>query len=377
MRIALIVTGGFHPSGTQQVIPLLVTLADRLGQQHDVHVFSVRHLPTAATYRLGSATIHDLGRPTGRMAQWRAVLAALREHGPFDVIHGYWIDPGGVLAAMAGRRLGVPSVVSCDSGEFVAMPDIDYGVMRTLRGRTVVRLACTLATRLHVTTPYMSSMAAAQGYQTVTLPIGIDLTSRRRHDRPDGPPWRLIKVASLNPVKDHATLLRALAIARRTVDVRLDLVGEDTLHGRLQREVLALGLDDAVAFHGFVPNGGLEPFHRAAHICVQSSRHEASGVAVLEAAASGLPVVGTRVGFVHDWSPEAALAVPPGDPDALAAAIVRVIQDPAERRRLSDAAYARATARDVDWSARALTRLYESVVQASASGGSDSEQTQR
>ena len=377
MKVALVVTGGFHPGGTQQVIPLLVTLADRLGRHHDVHVFSVRHLPSPTTYRLGHATVHDLGRPAGRWAQWRALLPALREHGPFDVIHGYWIDPGGVLAAMAGRRLGVPSVVSCDSGEFVAMPDIDYGGLCSLRGRSIVRLACTLATRLHVTTSFMAALAATHGYRTLTIPFGIDLAARRHYERPDGPPWRLLKVASLNPIKDHSTLLRAVAIARRTADVRLDLVGEDTLNGRLQREAAALGLDDAVAFHGFVRNDDLASFHRAAHVYVQSSRHEAAGVAVLEAAATGLPIVGTRVGFVHDWAPEAAVGVPPADPEALAAAIVELLSDPAERRRLSVAAYARAATYDVDWTAGELTRLYESVAQTSASGASDSEQTQR
>ena len=377
MKVALVVTGGFHPSGTEQVIPMLVTLADRLGRHHDVHVFSVRHLPSPTTYRLGHATVHDLGRPAGRWAQGRALLAALREHGPFDVIHGYWIDPGGVLAAMAGRRLGIPSVVTCDSGEFVALPEIDYGVQRTLRGRTVVRLACTLATRLHVVTPFMAALAAAHGYSPITVPFGLDLPARRHPDRPDGPPWRLLNVGSLNPVKDHSTLLRALVFVRQQIDVRLDVVGDDALSGRVQSEAADLGLGTAVAFHGFVRNDDLERFHRAAHVYIQSSRHEAAGIAVLEAAASGLPIVGTRVGFVHDWAPEAALGVPPNDPEALAAAIVELLSDPAERRRLSVAAYARATTYDVDWTAGELTRLYESVAQTSASGASDSEQTQR
>jgi glycosyltransferase involved in cell wall biosynthesis len=257
------------------------------------------------------------------------------------------------------------------------MPDIAYGGLCSLRGRSIVRLACTLATGLHVTTPFMAALAATHGYRTVTIPIGIDLAARRHYERPDGPPWRLLKVASLNPIKDHSTLLRALAIARRTVDMRLDLVGEDTLNGRLQRDAAVLGLDDAVAFHGFVRNDDLVSFHRAAHVYVQSSRHEAAGIAVLEAAASGLPIVGTRVGFVHDWAPEAALGVPPNDPEALAAAIVELLSDPAERRRLAVAAYARATTYDVDRTAGELTRLYESVAQASASGASDNEQTQR
>ena len=98
----------------------------------------------------------------------------------------------------------------------------------------------------------------------------------------------------------------------RGIDARLDLVGEDTLNGALQERAVRLGLADRIAFHGFVPSDRLPQFYACAHLYVQSSRHEAAGVAVLEAAASGVPVVGTAVGYVKDWARLRAAAVPPG-----------------------------------------------------------------
>jgi glycosyltransferase involved in cell wall biosynthesis len=276
------------------------------------------------------------------------------------------VDPAGVLAAIAGHRLRLPAVVTCDSGEFTALPEIDYGLQRSPRGHALVRLACGLASRVHVTSMFMESLARAHGLHPVRIPIGIDvdrvLGRSSMMERRERPPWRLLQIASLNRVKDVSTLLGALAIVRHRLDVRLDLVGVDTFgDGRLQREAAALGVAEAVSFHGFLPSDALPPLRAAAHLYVQSSRHEAAGISVMEAAAAGLPIVGTRVGYVSDWAPHAAVAVPPADPGALAAAIADTLQNPGERLRLAAAAREFALAHDVDWTAAALTRLYEDV----------------
>lgn len=362
MRLALVVTGGLHPSGRVQVVPLFLWLIERVSRTHDVHAFVLRHLDTPATYSLSGATIHDLGRPQGAWAQWRALGRAVRRHGPFDVIHGVWAQPAGVLTALLGRRLGLPSVVTCDSGEFAALPRIHYGLQLHPRGRAAARLVCRLATRVHVTTRFMETMAVGHGCTAVRIPLGVDLERiATPSPRPEGPPWNLVQVASLNSVKDQPTLLQAVAIARETLDVRLDLVGEDTLGGRIQDLAGASGLSNAVSFHGFVPHDEVAPFHRKAHLYVQSSLHEACGMAVLEAAAAGVPIVGTRVGLVSDLAPQGAVATPPGDPGALAAAIVRLVQNPEERAAIANIARHFAVSHDADWTARELMALYASL----------------
>lgn len=363
MKIALVVTGGLHPSGREQMVPAWLWLIERLSRTHHVDAFVLRHLPAPTRYSLAGATIEDLGRPRGRWSQWKALGRALKAGGPYDVVHGLWANPAGVLAAVAGRRFRLPSVVTCDSGEFTAIPEIEYGLQRHARGRAAVALACRLATRIHVTTWFMQARAAERGVSNVVrIPFGVDLA---RVTRPsilsEGPPWRLLQIGSLNAVKDQSTLLRALSIARRTVDVRLDLVGEDTLRGRLQREAGALGLSDAVSFHGWVPHDELGGFHRAAHLYVQSSRHEGGGMALLEAAASGVPVVGTSVGHVSDLAPTGAVAVPSADPKALAGGIVRLLQHPEERSAIARVAREFVVAHDADWTAREMSALYASL----------------
>ena len=133
MKLAIVVPGGLHPSGRDQVVPSWLALFERLAHSHDIHAFALKHLAQPQSYSLRGFTVHDLGRPSApfgltRRAQERALSRALDEHGPFDLIHGFHADPAGQLAARAGRRLGIPSVVTCDSGEFVALPSISIRI---------------------------------------------------------------------------------------------------------------------------------------------------------------------------------------------------------------------------------------------------------
>jgi glycosyltransferase involved in cell wall biosynthesis len=156
-------------------------------------------------------------------------------------------------------------------------------------------------------------------------------------------------------------LLTALRIVREKMDIRLDLVGEDTLDGALQRQTAESGLDDVVSFHGWLPHDELRRFHDAAHLYVQSSRHEGGGIAVLEAAAVGIPIAGTAVGYVSDFASQAAIAAPPNDPAALAAVVIRLLQDPVARSSIGDAARDFARSHDADWTSRKLVELYASL----------------
>lgn len=366
MRLAMVVTGGLHPSGREQVVPSLLALFERLARHHEVHAFALRHLAQAQTYSLRGITVHDLGRPTApfglrRRAQEQALHRAMAAVGSFDVIHGFWADPAGLVAARAGRRLHIPSVVTCDSGEFVAMPEIGYGSQRTLRGRARVREACRLGDRIHVCTQFMRALAQKHGVDAVTIPLGTcaghhPRTASRRPDR-----LRLLQVASLSHVKNQVLLIEAVALLARDLDVRLDLAGEDTLDGSLQAYARDLGVAERVLFHGYVANDQLAPLFANADLYVQSSRHEAAAVAVLEAAAIGVPVVGTRVGYVADWADDKAVAVDAATPQALSRAIQELHADGVRADELSATARAWSRSHDADWTAAEFDRLYREL----------------
>ena len=134
------------------------------------------------------------------------------------------------------------------------------------------------------------------------------------------------------------------------------------MRGAVQDFVTQQALADRVAFHGAVANPDVVSLYHNAHLFVLPSRHEAAPIVTLEAAASCVPIVGTEVGYVADWSPAAARAVPAANPKALADAIVELLNDPAARGRLAASAHKWAVAHDADWSAREFARLYRDLV---------------
>jgi glycosyltransferase involved in cell wall biosynthesis len=380
MRIGLVVTGGVDRSGRERVVPNLLWLVERIARRHDVHVFALQHYRDPCTYPLLGATVHDVGRANGPRglrrfllsARLAAAVAAHGSHGRFDLLHAYHGMPAGFAATRVGRRLGIPVLVSLGSGELVALDDIQYGLQRRWIDRRAVARTIRDAARITVATDFMARLARHAGARADIIPVGID-TSRfpfATRDHSHGrPPWRLVRVASLNAVKDHPALLQALArIVHRGLDVHLDIVGEDTLDGAVQALARTLGVDGQVTFHGFQPTDALAAFYARAHLHVVSSRHEAGNVVVLEAASTGLATVGTAVGYLADWTPDRAVAVPVGDPAALADAIVGLLQDSTRRERIASAARAWTIAHDADWTAQQFERVYAEV--GCASGGS-------
>ena len=71
-----------------------------------------------------------------------------------------------------------------------------------------------------------------------------------------------------------------------------------------------LQVEERVTFHGVQPTDRVAQLYARAHVHLVTSRHEAAPIVVLEAAAAGVPTVGTRVGYVADWDPDRAVAVP-------------------------------------------------------------------
>jgi glycosyltransferase involved in cell wall biosynthesis len=370
MKIAIVVPGGLHPSGTREIVPAWLALFERLAESHEIHAFALKHLHEPTTYSLRGFTVHDLGRPSlpfglTRWAQERALTIALDKHGPFDLLHGFHADPAGRLAARAARRLGIPSVVTCDSGEFVSLPAIDYGSQRTARGRQAVAEACALATKVHVCTSYMGALAAQHDIQAVVIPL-TSVTSgaatiKWRTSRRTGHPFRIVQVASLSLVKNQRLLIDALRIVREQIDARLDLVGEDTLKGELQKHADRIGVSGHVTFHGFLPQHRVLDILSQADLYVQSSLHEAAGVSVLEASAAGVPTLGTLAGYVADWSPTKAMALGDAIAESLADAILTLHADPDRCRSMAALARTFAIAQDATWSAAQFDRLYRGL----------------
>jgi glycosyltransferase involved in cell wall biosynthesis len=362
MKVAWIVPGGVDRSGDRRVIPCLLWMIERIARVHEVHVFVLGQEPRRCRYRLAGAEVHNAGRFATRL-QLLADVWSEHRRDPFDLIHAVWAAPPGVLAALLGRLLNIPVLLRLTGGDLAALPQIAYGQRASWRGRWWLKAAIAGASHVVVPSASMQSAAEALGTRAERLPWGVALdrwppcTPRPR--RP-GAPARLAHVGSLNRVKDQATLLHAAKIlVNRGVAFRLDIVGEDTLGGEVQRLAASLGLESYVRFQGFLVQDQVREIIREADMLVVSSLHEADPIVALEAAISGTPVVGTAVGHLVDWAPEAAIVAPPGDADGLAEAIQTLLYDDPRRLAIATAAQALALSEDADWSARQVLAIYE------------------
>jgi glycosyltransferase involved in cell wall biosynthesis len=366
MRVALIVPGGVDRTGEQRVIPCVLALIKRLAARVDLQVFALRQEPKPSRYSLLGATVHNAGAPFSRLRTVRRLLAEHRGSS-FDILHALWVGGPGVVAAAARRVVAAPVLLHIAGGELVQMPEIEYGGDRGLHRRILLQWALASADCITATSSSVRRSAELRGYRTRRLTLGVDLDTwparspRPRSDRHA----RLVHVASLNRVKDQTTLLEAVARLRNAgVDFHLDIVGEDTLGGAMQRLRDRLGLAKRVSFHGVVPHRDLRPLVERADIMLLSSRHEAGPVVLLEAAIAGVPTVGTAVGQIADWAPSAAVAVPVGDPEALARSVKELLEDDARRCRIAGEAQGRALAEDADWTASTVMDVYEKLLAA-------------
>ncbi len=166
----------------------------------------------------------------------------------------------------------------------------------------------------------------------------------------------------LSVVKNHALLLRAFRrVLERYPDCGLLLAGRGELEGALRRQAAELGIEERVHFLGF--RADIPQVLQALDCFVFPSLREGLGLALVEAMACGLPVIASQVGGIPEVFSEEPMGtlVPPGDEEALAAAMTRMVETPPElRSAMGESARRRAVDRFRAERMRAdYERLYE------------------
>ena len=306
MKIGLVLPG-FSAHERDWCIPALLNFVRRLAAENIVRVFALEYPYRRDMYSVYGAVVQSMnGRNRGKWYAprlWVDTLAAIRaEHRrrPFDVLHTFWANEPSAVAIIAGRALNVPVVASVAGGELVGLREIGYGGQLRAMERIMVGWAMRAANRVTVGSRYLQVIAARWRADACLLPLGVDaqMFSPRR-EATIKRPRNIVNVGSLIPVKGHAQLLDAFARLPQK-QACLEIVGSGPLERELRERANRLGIASRVQFCGSLAHDDLPIKYRAADLFVQSSFHEAQGMAVLEAAASGIPVVGTPVGVLPE-----------------------------------------------------------------------------
>jgi glycosyltransferase involved in cell wall biosynthesis len=281
--------------------------------------------------RLEAAGLRPLSYGRGSFRSPRFALAvvglarSLREH-RIRLVHSFDFYSN-ILGGLAARLARVPAVIASQR---------ELGDLRSPLQRRVHGVALRLAGYVVVNSEAVAERLRASGtvarQRIVLIPNGVDLT--RFAPAPGSAAFRSDRVnvgtlAMLRPEKAIGDLVRAaLAVRARCPAARFVIWGEGPCRPELERLVRELGLEQVVELRGATAQP--EAVLRDLDIFVLSSISEACPNALLETMATGIPVVATRVGGIPTVVEEGktCLLVPPGNPAALAQAIMRLVEDP-------------------------------------------------
>ncbi|MBI2549651.1 glycosyltransferase [Candidatus Woesearchaeota archaeon] len=295
--------------------------------------------------------------------------AAKKEHP--DIIHAHWILPQGLVAAVIGKLLKIPVVVTAHAGDVFPLNKPFFRIL----SRFSVRSAAAVTVNSIYTRAAVEKISGRKDISII--PMGVDLklfsssspaaaeAVRKRCGIGGRDGKMILFVGRLAEKKGVTHLIAAMAeIIKKNPGCKLVIVGDGPEKPALVRQSQQLGLSENVVFAGSVPNNALPSFYRAADVFVLPSivdrkgDTEGLGVVLLEAIAAGTPVVASNIGGIPDIviNGKTGLLVEQKNRQRLATAIALLLKNPQMRKKLSAAAKSH-VARSFSWDALA-NRFY-------------------
>jgi glycosyltransferase involved in cell wall biosynthesis len=256
-----------------------------------------------------------LHHPSGFFHLMRCLYGSFRRSRP-DVVHCHNATAA-IIAAFPARCAGVKTVIATRHG-LVKPP---YQIRRELKFALASRWCDWIVGVCESTRTNLLAVPFAARDKIIHIYNGAcpaDVRAIPRTKRG----FTLLYVGRLAPLKDHATLLRAVALTRsHHPDVQLWIVGDGPLQLSLRKLTYELGLNDSVTFFG--EQADVSPFMLAADLFVSASVTEGLPVSLLEAMSVGLPAVVTDIGGMGEIArlSGAVTLVPSSDPKGMASAL--------------------------------------------------------
>lgn len=323
--------------------------------KHEVHVLTSAYKDLPRVETKGNLHIHRV--PVGSRtdlatapllslllfapaAFWRGLVLCWKTR--FDVINAQFVVPSGVPAVFLSLVFRIPLVVSFVGADIYdptrGISPHRHWYMRALI-RWIARRSAALTAISEDTKRRARELHSIKKEITVThlgfTPASTAIASRQELGLSEDTPI-LVSVGRLIPRKGYDVLLKAVS-QLKALDYKLVIIGDGPLKEDLKRQIDELGLSNKVELTGFVSEEKKYQLLQAADIYVSAALHEGFGIVFLEAMSVGLPIVAPNDGGQCDFLQEGrnALLVAPQDPNALAAAIERLLSDSQLRLHMS------------------------------------------
>jgi glycosyltransferase involved in cell wall biosynthesis len=286
-----------------------------------------------------------------------------------DVVHIFFGIPDGPIGWLLKRIYRLPYIISL-RGADVPSDEVKRFTKHYIVLRPFIRWlwydADALVAVSNGLRSYAQETAPDLSIQVISNAIDLSEFTPALQRKSEGS-VRLLYVGRFNTFKNVVTLVEAVGRLNQ-MDVgsfELELVGEGEQRPVLERMVSELGLTRKVHFSGWVARDRIADCYRSADIFVTSTTWEGMPNTVLEAMACGLPIVGTQASGLHELVREGVNGhlVPIKDPNALAEALARLIDNGYERRRMGRESRKLAE-REFAWDyiAQQYVKVYEQVI---------------
>lgn len=278
-----------------------------------------------------------------------------------DVLHAHWWFPNGLAAARVARQSGVPLITTSHGTDLrllkanpAARPLARYVFRRSARVTCVSQWLAQQASEFSLSAPIVAPMPVATSQFAPS------------DDRDEN---RIAFIGRLSAQKGIEAAIRAVARMRRSVV--LDVIGDGPDRAALTELANQLGLSERVLWLGHVPHTSVPALLARASALVAPFTEEGLGLVAVEAQLCETPPVAFRSGGLTDIVEDevTGLLVPPGDVDALAAGLERIVSNPTLRARLGAAGRAAALAR---FTPQAVAKQYSHIYNEAISDRADS-----
>jgi glycosyltransferase involved in cell wall biosynthesis len=260
-----------------------------------------------------------------------------------DAVLAFFGIPSGMVAWLIKKRYGIPYVISLRGGDVPGFRPYDFRIYHRLMA-PFLRLVWKDASRLVANSNGLRRLASEfdSRFEIPTIPNGVDLAGYAVNDRNWSSP-RLLTVGRIVHQKGLDLAMRALG-GLKDLDWKWRIAGDGPQRGALQRLAEQLGIAERVEFLGWQSGEQLLACYRQANIFLFPSRHEGMPNAILEAMASGLPVIASCIAGNEELviDGQTGLLVGSEDVDALRVALKTLLTDPDLRRQMGIASRRRA-----------------------------------
>lgn len=278
-----------------------------------------------------------------------------------DIIDGHYADYGAVVAYLVSKIHKTKYVITCHGSDVGVVDDDVVGVLPSGRKEVVSKSAMAASCVILPSQSMANDMIRYCTKNKITIvhnsadlsffkPVAQNIFKRKT----------VLDIGALNKRKGHLYLLKAIpAVLDEHPDVEFLIVGRGREEQNLKACAEELGISDSVKFIDFLPEGDLPAYYSSCEFFVSATSYEGLPVALIEAISCGAPIVSTNILSVQEVVGDAGILVEPRNPDQLAEAMLKLLNDEDLRHELSKKALEQSKKFSIEKRIKKIEEIYE------------------